>query len=104
MELLIATILVSAAIAIYLTALVCRRSLARGRRPPFWPAVVATLCAPIFIIVANERGELFSHRFWQGNAKGEPLTLLVIFVCICSIATIIPTITVVALYRRKLKC
>ena len=103
MELFIATILVAVGIAVYLTSLVCRRSVARSRRPALWPAAVASLCGPVIIILASEGVALFTRRFWQGTAKGEPLPLLIIFVCICAVASIIPAMGVVAFYKRRVR-
>lgn len=104
MELFIATILVAAAIAAYTTSLVCRWSVARNRRPAFWPAALASLCGSLVITLASGGSELFTHRYWQGTAKGPgPLPSLLIFVCVFAVPSIVPASGVVVLYRKRLK-
>ena len=104
MELFIATILVAAAIAAYLTSLVCRRSVSRNRRPAFWPAAIASLCGSLVITLASSGSELFTPRYWQGTAKGAgPLPSLLIFVCIFAVPSIVPAIGVVVFYRKRLR-
>jgi len=103
MNLLIAMLVIPAVIATYLTGVFCRRSISRGRQPSFVPAVIATFCAPLVIILASERSALFTTRYWQGDSTGRPAPYFLLFVGACIVISILPCLGVVFWYRRKTK-
>src|SRR3569833_4639695 len=100
MELLIATVLVSAAISIYLTASISRRSIARSRKPTFWPMPFTALCGPVVIYFGGQGRDLFTSRFWN-DFKAHLFPYFVFFLCVGTLLNIGPAAVTIILNRRK---
>jgi hypothetical protein len=90
-------------IAVYLTSLICRSNLSRYRQSSFWTAIFACFAAAIMLILASERDALFTGRSWHENSMGSPTQGFLIYLIFSLAISIIPTLGVVFLYRKKMK-
>jgi hypothetical protein len=55
------------------------------------------------LILASERGALFTRRYWHENSMGSPIQGFLIYLIFGLAISIIPTLGVVFLYRKKMK-
>jgi len=100
MALLIATILVSVAITVYLTALLSRWHISRGRKPPFWATPITALCGVVIVLFGSEGLALFTDRFWN-DLKTNLLPYFVFCMCVGALINVGPAVATVIFYRKK---
>jgi len=70
-------------VAGYFTGIPCRVAQTRGRRPPWYSAILGTLAAAILALVFMYQGDLVRPSTWGKNKMGTGLVVLVNFAFFC---------------------
>jgi len=100
MDVLLFPVLLGALISVAL----CGVSRSRKRRPPFWPALCTALIVGVIAVFLAFGVSVFTRSFWTDNPIFDPAiagVLLYVFGPF-ALASLIPALIVIALYRFQM--
>ncbi len=93
-------------VAMLLTAFGCRRSIARGRRPLIWFAILGAVSATLIVLAClalSDGSQVFTRRYWLEN-EGPPLLFpFLILSGLGVMFSLLPASAVVFFYQTKIK-
>lgn len=94
-------LLVVATISVIVTALLCRLSIARGRRIRWWLTIFGVLGTVTISLLLLLAPDIYTSRFWANGQKAPAFAVLVYSIGFCIFVALPPAVGVVKYYQMK---